>query len=104
MKILSKSMQGASKSTGRSLDLQGFFACHFVFCTKCCTKQFIFTKLASLIQRLASYLTPRFHRKNHREGGSFLSIVKYSACELVHEVNVLQDFYFIHMIHIFKAS
>jgi len=40
MKILSKSMQGASKSTGKSLDLQGFFACHFVFCTK----KFIFTK------------------------------------------------------------
>ena len=44
------------------------------------------------------------NRKNHREGGSFLSIVHHSACELVHEVNVLQDFYFIHMIHIFKAS
>jgi len=40
MKSSYKFMQGASKSTGKSLDLQGFFACHFVFCTK----KFIFTK------------------------------------------------------------
>ena len=45
-----------------------------------------------------------FSSKNHLKGGSFLSIVKHSACELVHEVNVLQDFDFIHVIHIFKAS
>lgn len=32
MKILSKSMQGASKSTGKSLDLQGFFACLKILC------------------------------------------------------------------------
>ena len=44
MKILSKSMQGASKSTGKSLEFQGFFACHFFFYTKFCTKKFIFTK------------------------------------------------------------
>ena len=31
-----------------------------------------------------------------------LSIIKHSACKLVHEVNVFQDFYLIHMVHIFK--
>ena len=30
MKILSKSMQGASKSTGKSLDLQGFLICQII--------------------------------------------------------------------------
>ena len=34
MKSSYKFMQGASKSTGKSLDLKGFFACHFVFLPK----------------------------------------------------------------------
>ena len=32
MKVLSKFMQGASKSTGKSLDNQGFFACLSQIC------------------------------------------------------------------------
>ena len=104
MKSSYKFMQGASKSTGKSLDLQGFFACHFVFCTKFCTKKFYIHKISESHPKTRYLSHTRFRRKNHRKGGSFLSIVKYSACELVHEINVFQDFYFIHVIHIFKAS
>jgi len=57
---------------------------------------FVPKSLYSQNKRLSSktrYLShTRFRRKNHRKGGSFLSIVKYSACELVHEINVLQGF------------
>lgn len=55
---------------------------------------------------ILSYQQPHLIKpqENHRKGGSFLSIVKHSACKLVHEVNVFQDFYFIHVIHIFYAS
>ena len=63
-----------------------------------------FSNSATLVYHITYGLAFGEPQENHREGGSFLSIVKHSACELVHEVNVLQDFNFIHMIHIFKAS
>lgn len=31
-------------------------------------------------------------------------VVHHSACQLVHKVDVLQDFYLIHVVYIFKAS
>lgn len=86
----------------KALVFQGFFACHFF------VPNFVPKSLYSQNKRVSSktrYLSnTRFHRKKYLEGSFFLSIVKRSACELVHEIDVLQGFYLIHMLYIFKAS
>ena len=103
MKSSYKFMQGASKQQEKALIYKAFLLVILFF-----VPNFVPKSLYSQNKRVSSktrYLSnTRFHQKNHREGGSFLSIVKHSSCKLVHEIDVLQDFYLIHMVHIFKAS
>ena len=87
-------MQGASKSTGKSLEIKAFLLVILFFYQN--LYQIIYIhQISESIQRI---------EKTTARVVLFLSIVHHSACELVHEVNMLQDFDFIHMIHIFKAS
>ena len=86
MKSSYKFMQGASKSTGKSLEIKAFLLVILFYVPNFVPKN---KRVSSKTRYLSN---TRFHRKNHLEGGSFLSIVHYSACKLVHEVNVLQGF------------
>ncbi len=84
MKSSYKSMQGASKQQEEALEFKAFLLVILFFVQK------VYIHKISESHPKTHYLSnTRFHRKNHREGGSFLSIVKHSACKLVHEVNVL---------------